>query len=62
MISEEDNCAIVSEITEEDMNNAIRSIASLYVVIKAVSKFKRHSRTLSQQQNELQEKLENLQV
>lgn len=49
MISEEDNCDIVSEVTEEEMNNAIKSIASIFAVIKAVSKFKRHSRSLSQQ-------------
>ncbi|KAG2202363.1 kinase-like domain-containing protein [Mucor mucedo] len=49
MISEEDNCDVVSEVTEEEMNNAIKSIASIFAVIKAVSKFKRHSRSLSQQ-------------
>ncbi|KAI8389392.1 kinase-like domain-containing protein [Blakeslea trispora] len=48
MLSEEDNCDIVSEVTEEEMNNAIKSIASIFAVIKAVSKFKRHSRSLSQ--------------
>ncbi|KAI9360180.1 kinase-like domain-containing protein [Pilaira anomala] len=49
MISEEDNCDVVTEVTEEEMNNAIKSIASIFAVIKAVSKFKRHSRSLSQQ-------------
>ncbi|KAI8890852.1 Pkinase-domain-containing protein [Backusella circina FSU 941] len=48
-ISEEDNCDIVSDVTEEEMNNAIKSIASIFAVMKAVSKFKRHSRSLSQQ-------------
>ncbi|RCI02639.1 hypothetical protein CU098_008623 [Rhizopus stolonifer] len=68
MVPEEENCAIVSEVTEEDMNNAIKSIASLFVVMKAVSKFKRHSRSSSQQHNdlsehdELRERLEDLQV
>lgn len=33
MISEEDNCDIVSEVTEEEMNNAIRSIASIFAVV-----------------------------
>ncbi|CAO3698968.1 unnamed protein product [Rhizopus microsporus] len=62
MISEEDNCNIVSDVTDEEMKNAIKSIASLYVVMKAVSKFKRHSRSLSQQQAELHEKLQDLHV
>ncbi|ORE09606.1 Pkinase-domain-containing protein [Rhizopus microsporus var. microsporus] len=62
MISEEDNCNIVSDVTDEEMKNAIKSIASLYVVMKAVSKFKRHSRSLSQQQTELHEKLQDLHV
>lgn len=33
MISEEDNCNIVSDVTDEEMKNAIKSIASLYVVV-----------------------------
>lgn len=33
MISEEDNCDIVSEVTEEEMNNAIKSIASIFAVV-----------------------------
>ncbi|EPB86469.1 CAMKK/CAMKK-META protein kinase [Mucor circinelloides 1006PhL] len=48
MLSEEDNCDVVSEPTEEEMNNAIKSIASIFAVMKAVTKFKRHSRSLSQ--------------
>ncbi|OAD07968.1 hypothetical protein MUCCIDRAFT_154806 [Mucor lusitanicus CBS 277.49] len=48
MLSEEENCDIVSEPTEEEMNNAIKSIASIFAVMKAVTKFKRHSRSLSQ--------------
>lgn len=34
MISEEDNCNIVSDVTDEEMKNAIKSIASLYVVVR----------------------------
>ncbi|KAI8994657.1 kinase-like domain-containing protein [Pilobolus umbonatus] len=49
MISEEDNCDIVSEVTEEEIRNAIKSIGSIFAVMKAVTKFKRHSRSLSQQ-------------
>ncbi|KAI7860789.1 kinase-like domain-containing protein [Circinella umbellata] len=49
MISEEENCQmVVTEVTEEEINNAISSIASIFTVMKAVSKFKRHSRSLSQ--------------
>ncbi|KAI9484123.1 MAG: kinase-like domain-containing protein [Benjaminiella poitrasii] len=48
MISEEDNCDIVSDVTEEEVSNAIKNIASIFAVMKAVSKFKRHSRSLSQ--------------
>ncbi|KAI7903628.1 kinase-like domain-containing protein [Cokeromyces recurvatus] len=48
LISEEDNCDIVSDVTEEEVNNAIKSIASIFAVMKAVTKFKRHSRSLSQ--------------
>jgi hypothetical protein len=33
MISEEDNCEVVSEVTEEEMNNAIKSIASIFAVV-----------------------------
>jgi uncharacterized protein YajQ (UPF0234 family) len=36
MISEEDNCDIVSEVTEEEMNNAIKSIASIFAVVSCV--------------------------
>ncbi|KAI9498597.1 kinase-like domain-containing protein [Zychaea mexicana] len=49
LISEEENCQmVVTEVTEEEINNAISSIASIFTVMKAVSKFKRHSRSLSQ--------------
>lgn len=34
MISEEDNCDVVTEVTEEEMNNAIKSIASIFAVVK----------------------------
>lgn len=33
MLSEEDNCDVVSEPTEEEMNNAIKSIASIFAVV-----------------------------
>lgn len=33
MISEEDNCDVVTEVTEEEMNNAIKSIASIFAVV-----------------------------
>ncbi|KAF7730196.1 hypothetical protein EC973_002804 [Apophysomyces ossiformis] len=50
LISEEENCEmVVTEITEEEINNAIKSIASIFTVMKAVTKFRRHSRSLSQQ-------------
>ncbi|KAI7869135.1 kinase-like domain-containing protein [Spinellus fusiger] len=50
MISEEENCqAVVTEITEDELNNAIKSIANIFTVMKAVTKFKRHSRSWSQQ-------------
>ncbi|CEP07308.1 hypothetical protein [Parasitella parasitica] len=48
MLSAEENCDIVSEPTEEEMKNAIKSIGSIFAVMKAVTKFKRHSRSLSQ--------------
>ncbi|KAL0082226.1 kinase-like domain-containing protein [Phycomyces blakesleeanus] len=49
MITEEENCrALVTEITEEEMANAIKSVANIFTVMKAVTKFKRHSRSWSQ--------------
>jgi serine/threonine protein kinase len=33
MLSEEDNCDVVSDPTEEEMNNAIKSIASIFAVV-----------------------------
>ncbi|KAI9257159.1 kinase-like domain-containing protein [Phascolomyces articulosus] len=61
MISEEDNCQmVVTEVTEEEINNAISSIASIFTVMKAVSKFKRHSRSLSQHSlNKMMEEVKN---
>ncbi|KAI8092476.1 kinase-like domain-containing protein [Halteromyces radiatus] len=50
LISEEENCEmVVTEVTDDDIHNAIKSIASILTVVKAVAKFKRHSRSLSQQ-------------
>ncbi|CAO3621101.1 unnamed protein product [Cunninghamella blakesleeana] len=50
LISEEENCEmVVTELTDDDIHNAIKSIASILTVVKAVAKFKRHSRSLSQQ-------------
>ncbi|CAO3614260.1 unnamed protein product [Cunninghamella echinulata] len=50
LISEEENCEmVVTELTDDDIHNAIKSIASILTVVKAVAKFKRHSRSFSQQ-------------
>ncbi|KAI8333927.1 kinase-like domain-containing protein [Chlamydoabsidia padenii] len=50
LISEEENCEmVVTEVTADDIHNAIKNIASILTVVKAVAKFKRHSRSLSQQ-------------
>ncbi|KAI9311248.1 kinase-like domain-containing protein [Dichotomocladium elegans] len=50
LISKEENCAAaVTDVTEEEINRAISRIAPVFMVMKAVSKFKRHSRSLSQQ-------------
>ncbi|KAI8071786.1 kinase-like domain-containing protein [Gongronella butleri] len=50
LISEEENCEmVVTEVTADDIHNAIKNIASIFTVVKAVAKFKRHSRSLSQQ-------------
>ncbi|KAI8388599.1 kinase-like domain-containing protein [Radiomyces spectabilis] len=50
LISEEENCEmVVTEVTEEEINNAIKNIGSIFTIMKAVTKFKRHSRSLSQQ-------------
>jgi len=34
-------------VTEEEMQNAIKPIANIFVVIKAITKLRRHSRSLS---------------
>ncbi|CAO3599641.1 unnamed protein product [Absidia cylindrospora] len=50
LISEEENCEmVVTEVTTDEIKNAIKSVASILTVVKAVAKFKRHSRSLSQQ-------------
>lgn len=67
---EENNAAMVTEVTEEEINRAISKIVPVFMVVgykrkmhvactpffnhlflqmKAVSKFKRHSRSMSQQ-------------
>ncbi|CDS10804.1 hypothetical protein LRAMOSA11290 [Lichtheimia ramosa] len=46
---EENNAAMVTEVTEEEINRAISKIVPVFMVMKAVSKFKRHSRSMSQQ-------------
>ncbi|KAI8988131.1 kinase-like domain-containing protein [Mycotypha africana] len=52
MIPEAENCDIVSEVTEEEMKNAIKSIGSIFAVMTAVSKFKRRSRRKSKRNKE----------
>jgi len=49
LISVDENCQLVTEVTEEEIHNAIKSVASIFTVMKAVTKFKRHSRSVSQQ-------------
>ncbi|KAI8584265.1 hypothetical protein K450DRAFT_218968 [Umbelopsis ramanniana AG] len=50
LISVDENCQlVVTEVTEEEFSNAIKSVANIFTVMKAVTKFKRHSRSMSQQ-------------
>ncbi|CAM0142812.1 hypothetical protein VKS41_002624 [Umbelopsis sp. WA50703] len=50
LISVDENCqSVITEVTEEEIHNAIKNVASIFTVIKAVTKFKRHSRSPSQQ-------------
>ncbi|KAJ3087575.1 hypothetical protein HK102_010746 [Quaeritorhiza haematococci] len=47
-LSKEENCVgLVTFITEEELKNAVKNINKLYYVLKAVSKLKRHSKSMT---------------
>ncbi|RUS16829.1 kinase-like domain-containing protein [Endogone sp. FLAS-F59071] len=51
LLSTEDNTlTVVTEVTDQEIKDAIKSVVNIFTVMRAVTKFKRHSRTLSQAQ------------